>query len=188
MDAGCRKTLERLIPVRKLHNRGFVRLSEVIMENSVIEAWRSNIAVIYFNSMFRTIRNQKINSPIEQMLFLALTSADSVFKFCRDNYISIEILPQFSIGKYRVDFLVKGDIDKLVVECDSQEWHERTEPQRRHEKERDRFIQSKGYKVFHFTGKEIMETPHLPALEIIQHATSMDLSESIKRLNPKGYK
>lgn len=100
----------------------------------------------------------------------------------------LSISPQRKIGKFRVDFVVSyhccawpnsegrpGDkkiIDAgktIVVECDGHDWHERTESERRYEKQRDRFLQSKGYEVFHYTGKEITDDPFAVADEILDY-------------------
>ena len=73
----------------------------------------------------------------------------------KDNHYYIwglNIQPQVKIGKYRIDFAVSysktlyGKLTEktLLVECDSQEWHERTESERRYEKARDRYLQTKG--------------------------------------------
>jgi very-short-patch-repair endonuclease len=88
------------------------------------------------------------------------------------------IIPQCPIDHYRVDFLIQyGRYDatipdeyylkRIIVECDSQMFHERSEKERRYEKKRDRYFVKKGYCVYHFTGKEILENPFLVADEII---------------------
>jgi len=125
----------------------------------------------YDIDMFFTFRNNNISSPIEQILYCALI-AISRFNYMRD---SITILPQFSIGEYRVDFLVSyigGEERQTIIECDSQQFHDRAEPERRYEKKRDRFLQSKGYKVFRFTGSEITKNPMEIAAEIISFITN----------------
>jgi len=79
------------------------------------------------------------------------------------------------IGKYYIDFLVSynilGQSQKVLIECDSQQWHETTEDQRRYEKSRDRYLLKKGYKVFHYTGKEIINNPYIVACEVLEHLT-----------------
>jgi len=127
-----------------------------------------------------------ITSPIEQLLYCALNAQmeisgerrDPVVEIQGKTYmIGIDIKPQEKIGKYRVDFLItsydRGEgktqtRKSLIVECDSQEWHERTESERRYEKRRDRYLQNQGYKVFHYTGKEIMEDAFNIAQEIFR--------------------
>jgi very-short-patch-repair endonuclease len=100
----------------------------------------------------------------------------------------LSVDPQRKVGKFRVDFTVSyhchawpntkgqpGDnaiLDggkTIIIECDGHEWHERTEKERRYEKQRDRFLQSKGYEVFHYTGKEITDDPFKVADEILDY-------------------
>jgi hypothetical protein len=108
------------------------------------------------------------------------------------------IYPQEPIGKYRVDFLInygcpsrcssnikapkrpqrnteKYILSQVIVECDSQKFHERTEKERRYEKARDRYLQSNGYLVFHYTGAEIVRNSTKIAAEIISFVTGIDI-------------
>lgn len=140
-----------------------------------------------------------ISSPIEKVLYSALLITK---KILRHNDIDpeerngilyihgISIVPQYKIGKYRCDFLVtyalgnnankgKQIENKVIIECDSQEFHDTTEKQRRYEKTRDRFLQSKGYTVFRYTGKEILEDSFSIATEIISFLTNTDKDENL---------
>lgn len=59
-----------------------------------------------------------------------------------------------SMGRQRyyfADFLIKGH--KIVIECDGENWHKDIEA----DAERQKFIESAGYTVLRFTGKEIKE-------------------------------
>lgn len=72
------------------------------------------------------------------------------------------IVPQFRVGKYRVDFLVllPGrylDTTAFVIECDGHDFHEKTKAQAAKDKGRDRFLQAQGYHVFRFTGSEVYQ-------------------------------
>lgn len=105
-----------------------------------------------------------VESPIEIVLLSAIELTirisglnDSKSFYCR---------PQYKIGKYRCDFYFRyDDLDEndkpvtrqLIVECDSQAFHDRSETERRYEKTRDRFLIKAGYTIFHYTGKEILE-------------------------------
>lgn len=136
-------------------------------------------------------RENEITSPIEQLLYIALTAASEIIGLEKQTLHSdgktifgFSITPQFKIGNYKADFLVKYFIDKnrdreVLVECDSQQFHERTEKERRYEKSRDRFFQIQGFKVFRFTGKEIVFDPFKPASEIISYLTDINLEEII---------
>jgi very-short-patch-repair endonuclease len=127
----------------------------------------------------------KMESPIEHMLYTALWTVANLGGFPHDEVHYLEsgeklsglsITPQVIIGTYRVDFLVSWNgypyalnthPKSVVVECDSQLWHERTEAERRYEKRRDRELLKLGYHVFRFTGKEIKDTPFRVASEVL---------------------
>lgn len=119
----------------------------------------------------------RMESPIEQYLFVALST---LAQLC---YIStVSITPQHQIGKFRADFLVSftkqnGAVSSVVVECDSQQFHERTEPERRYEKARDRALLIAGYHTFHFTGKEIKDSPFRVAAEVLAYVTPLSPDE-----------
>lgn len=155
--------------------------------------------------MFCECLDQKMESPIEQILYVALNTirrlnwisdGDPVAIEGVDFILGLEVWPQREIGKYRVDFIVgygrypkrgeKGyyqEWKEVIVECDSQAFHERTEPERRHEKARDRFLQSKGHKIFRFTGTEIVREPMRVAKEIISYVTGIDTTDLLEDSN-----
>lgn len=144
-----------------------------------------------------------IKSPIEILLYCALSAVLDYAKLEQpavlyqpgdeDKYLSddlngIIIEPQYKIGKYRCDFFISyyatlsptnsgSNFNKnILVECDSQEFHERSEKERRYEKARDRYFISKGYQVFHYTGKEIIKNSFMIACEIINFVTLYDIN------------
>lgn len=132
------------------------------------------------------IESELISSPIEQYMVVAL---NTLFKISHSYFkdISYSIHPQHLVGKYRVDFLVRIvalsgihcatmetliSMDKVcIVECDGHEFHEKTKEQAQRDKERDRFLQSKGYAVLHFTGSEIYRNPFKCAHEVYKYLT-----------------
>lgn len=126
----------------------------------------------------------KISEPVETP---SGTYIDGVF-----------IRPQKRVDKYRVDFLVSYDnplwggktlSNKVLVECDSQEFHDRNEKERRYEKARDRVIQKKGYRIFRYTGREIIDQPFVVATEILDEvipgSISCDkfLNDALRKMN-----
>ena len=137
-----------------------------------------------------------IESPIEQLLFCALYTIAKIngWNYAEPFYFGdktlmqgISIIPQAEIGTYRVDFIVSyytlthSDNEQhkkeVIVECDSQQFHDRTEKERRYEKQRDRFLQTQGYKVFRFTGSEIVKNTLEVAQEIISFITDVPTTE-----------
>lgn len=96
-----------------------------------------------------------------------------------ERFNGLRVVPQYAIGKFRIDFLVshtrlQGEERVVLIECDSQAFHDRSETERRYEKQRDRFLQSAGFKIFRFTGAEILSTPFDVAAEILKHVTGFE--------------
>ena len=145
--------------------------------------------------------DKAIESPIEQILFSSLlylikinglphADPDEIGSYEVVYGISIE--PQFKINKYKVDFKIEfskliwsrklkttiaNESKMVLVECDSQEWHERTEKERRYEKKRDREILKSGLKIFHYTGKEIVNSSLIIAAEILTEVVGYKIIE-----------
>lgn len=137
-------------------------------------------------------------SPIEQIMLAELT-------FCwfgywagpheiHDPHMPFEIpdkdvviIPQYEIGDYRADFAVllrdfKGNILRMVVECDGHEFHEKTKQQAQRDKKRDRNLQAAGWQVFRFTGSEIFKDVSACVAELdVIGATWIEKSIPIKR-------
>ena len=148
------------------------------------------------SSVFRSdnycyLQENPVDSPLEQILYIAFELVREVMDMPlvepglfndEDIFVGLGLRPQYVISKYRVDFLaIYGRIhrniyeyEEVVIECDSQLFHDRTESERRYEKQRDRFLQKNGYKVFHYTGKEIMDHPYKVAAEIIGYLIHAD--------------
>ena len=87
---------------------------------------------------------------------------------------------QKEVGGYRVDFeasfwWVKPDGSQgnkfIIIECDSQEFHERIENERRYEKARDRFFNKQGLTAFHYTGTELLQNSDTIASEVVDYIT-----------------
>lgn len=82
---------------------------------------------------------------------------------------------QHKIGKHRVDFLASWSFDdpaskrqKIIVECDGHNFHERTKEQAQRDRAKDREWQNAGYRVFRFTGSEIYRDAFACATEVFE--------------------
>jgi very-short-patch-repair endonuclease len=131
----------------------------------------------------------EMTSPIERLLYCALRAVQESWpipgsepdKFVGDEMTwtpGLTIQTQVRIGEYRVDFIVTdfksdGSYLQILVECDSQAWHERSPEEREYEKTRDRFLVSQGYKVFHYSGREITRNPMKVAEEILSEIRAL---------------
>ena len=154
-------------------------------------------ADVFDQNIWCMVQDKKITSPIEQYIFIALhltfghnfyPEIDSHIINGEHFYEGYSIHPQYELDNYRCDFMVSyiprmtkledcqrpGMQKRVIVECDSQTWHERTEDERRYEKARDRAFIKAGFHAFHFTGKEIMADPLLVAAEIVAFVTDHD--------------
>lgn len=141
------------------------------------------------------------DTPIEKVFCLALDVTarfvrpyhraevhicKGVEDLCEGRMYDFVVIPQASIGKYRVDFLiavwdpldaewadastVKYDPDLwkfLVVECDGHDFHERTKEQAARDRRRDREMSLAGYRVFRFTGSELWRDPIKCATDVV---------------------
>ena len=137
------------------------------------EALVSECILKIHNELFESLKMCK--SPIEQLVMFQLFAQ-------KQRGLILEYKPQYEIGKYRLDFAVwatatpldqlitaaidrthrrmlklsgKGLIVKYAIECDGHDFHEKTKEQAARDKKRDNIIQSKGWKIFRFTGSEI---------------------------------
>lgn len=139
--------------------------------------------------------HRKCESPIEVLLMTALWRASKIEDFTIDFMPGGESLPpeayfdeaafvyqQIKIGEYRADIVIHDaslpfDLAKpriMIVECDGHDYHERTKEQARRDKRRDRYFQSRGYKVLRFTGSEIWADPDQCADEIVEQLARND--------------
>lgn len=130
-------------------------------------------------------------SPIEQRLLAAMMFMELPLFFDGENDLPaifgqdiqgdghppfadewVSIIPQKSIGEYRVDFLIRAKFfkrtprDILIVECDGHDFHEKNKEQAARDKSRDRFFVTQGLSVLRFTGSEIYRDPFRCAEEI----------------------
>jgi very-short-patch-repair endonuclease len=174
-------------PLKAVGQDGESRADEMIREAAEHEAIR-------FVEAFGVLK-RKCESPIEELLMAALFANErNQGPECSLHFCAGEppekptfngaafIYQQANIGPYRVDILIldasMADIGKpvrwIVVECDGHDFHERTKSQARRDKQRDRFLQSKGYKVLRFTGSEIWADPEQCAEEVTSHLTYND--------------
>jgi hypothetical protein len=103
-----------------------------------------------------------------------------------DNML-LTVTPQMQLGEHRVDFaleltchqmaamfgtekpkyLAEHVSEKLVVECDGHEFHEKTAEQAKKDKSRDRELLTCGYPVMRFTGSEIYRHPLKCAEQVV---------------------
>lgn len=128
--------------------------------------------------------SRRCDSPIEAIFLTALYfSAEPYGGFFFEEPIvgpkaMFFVKLQEPILTYRADFVVglydHPEAQRIVVECDGHDYHERTKEQAAHDRRRDREMQSAGYKVFRFTGSEIFRDALKCADEVISEALRID--------------
>lgn len=140
-----------------------------------IETWSKGCMDCVLENCVDLCKTKSKHSEIEKMFCMAFMYKCSVTNIndCPIHPVynpsesAFRIEREVEVGEYRCDFLCEYERiylgmlkrSSVIVELDSQKWHETTEKQRMYEKKRERFIQSKGFNILRFTGKEIMEDP-----------------------------
>lgn len=120
-------------------------------------------------------------TPIEKLMYAILKRVADEFYSGYGRVLELGISCQRQIGQYKVDFLVTATFsdDKIIIECDGHDFHEKTKEQAKHDKERDRYLTSQGYKILRYTGSEIyndfikIEKELLALLEVPAIETSL---------------
>lgn len=109
-------------------------------------------------------------SPIEAILFREMMRTHP-FVLCKEDAEPVGegyfIFPQYPVGPYRPDFLIKGIgyasnarvwppvySATIVVECDGKEFHS-TPEQVEYDRKRDQWFKDNGIKTLRFSGAEI---------------------------------
>ncbi len=141
----------------------------------------------FYNDALDDIEGFKIESPIEQMFWAAVQAQCSANRIDvnPDPYVNsrgilvtgygISMETQYPVGKYRVDFLLSQSgigpeeiLTPIVIELDGHAFHDKDKRQRAYEKARDRALVRAGYRVFHFTGSEVVADPFRVAYEALE--------------------
>lgn len=138
------------------------RIAELLLiENEVDKIEKASTCLAITDSVlysfYRQENEQYPFTPIEKIMYAILMRVADEIYFCYNHNFEIGIQYQKQIDKYRVDFLVTANYsnDKIIIECDGHDFHEKTKEQAKHDKEKDRYLTSLGYKILHYTGSEI---------------------------------
>lgn len=101
-----------------------------------------------------------------------------LFRIGSDNF---SITTQQKIDRYTVDFLLiyfPKNL-KIVIECDGHDFHEKTKEQAAHDKERDRYFTTSGYKVLRYTGSEICIDPEKIIRDVLE-IVGIDVTTTVR--------
>lgn len=132
-----------------------------------------------------TILEQPIHSPIEAVFYAWWEAIDRHEAGHGDTLDGLELAPQVSVSlpndfRCRPDFMVfPADIESwseasdlglqyqhIAVELDGHDFHERTKEQVTERNRRDRALQDAGWRVFHFSGSELVRDPERCVREV----------------------
>ncbi|MFC5587581.1 endonuclease domain-containing protein [Sporosarcina soli] len=117
------------------------------------------------------------DSPIEQLLFVALSSRiDIAFGLgtsIRNHFLEAQREIRVNERRYRVDIFIvvenyDGDSFAFAIECDGHDFHQKTKEQVARDKKRERDLMSAGCRVIRFTGSEIVDNPDGCATEVFK--------------------
>lgn len=133
------------------------RIAELLLlENEIKKIENCSNFIRISEGIEADILNSKL-TPIEKVMYAILSRIS--YNFMQDYLqdFNIYFQTQQKIDNYTVDFLVTSDFsnEKIIIECDGHDFHEKTKEQAQHDKERDRFLTSKGYIILRYTGSEI---------------------------------
>jgi very-short-patch-repair endonuclease len=127
---------------------------------------------------------ERSESRIEKEMLAAFRSScrlrtdpSMIAEHCRQSPAQrgIFIYQQAPVLGYRADFLLGAMAAPdaaphwVVVECDGHQFHERTPEQAEHDRARDRSMTAAGYRVFRFTGREIMRDASRCSAEVLSY-------------------
>lgn len=149
----------------------------------------------FYDNVKADLYESGISSPIEDIFYIAINYKCHEREYLINPYPDydkktgnstypdgIYVYPQHKVGKYKVDFLVNyqdGErITQIIVELDGHEFHDKNKKQRAYEKERDRYFVKQGYKLFHYTGSEVVSNPFMVAEEVLNELTKRTGTES----------
>lgn len=91
--------------------------------------------------------NREIETP--PVPFDSWFEADVFLQIHRRGY---RVIPQYEVGKYKIDMLIEGMRGRLAVECDGDRWHGRD--QYESDMARQRQLERSGYKFWRVRGSE----------------------------------
>lgn len=77
------------------------------------------------------------------------------------------LTPQVNVGSYRLDFALETKTFKLAIEIDGHDHHSSKE-QRAADNQRDRDLQSQGWRTIRFTGSKVYKNASWCVLETVK--------------------
>jgi very-short-patch-repair endonuclease len=132
-----------------------------------LDWYKKRVATEYERSLKHEVNLHSITSPIEHIFLME-------WRFLRvDERYGLKIRPQDTLevegATYRIDFVVETpDRQKLAIELDGHDFHEKTKEQATRDRQRERTIVRHGYTILRFTGSEVFGNPRKCVEEVIE--------------------
>lgn len=134
--------------------------------------------------------HKKCESPVEEIFDSAMQMLDRL-KIFSSVYLPARLNHQYVVDNYRLDFAYEGEGEKgpyrIAIEIDGHDFHERTKEQASHDKQRDRYLQSKNWRVLRFTGSDVYRNPFACAQEVLdtiqQLHTGLTAVQAVARIH-----
>lgn len=130
------------------------------------------------DAMWQSAQFQKMGSEIERAFAATLVvgtwgDVRIVDSIPEEDFLGIFLVPQYPVGRYRLDFLLGAGMRRaptkcVAIECDGHAFHEKTKEQAAHDKARDRQISAELMGILRFAGSEIYRDVSACAVEAIE--------------------
>lgn len=131
-----------------------------------LQWYKQRVASVFEHAVKSDVNFHSVTSPIEQIFLME-------WRFLRiDESLDVVIKPQstfeFDGKKYRIDFVVgwADQKQKVAIEIDGHEFHEKTKAQAARDRARERSIIRGGYTIMRFTGSEVFSDPRRCVQEV----------------------
>ena len=185
------------------------RVKEFIKEKGDRVATEFMAGMLELLEYYNEQKGREIISPVEQLFYIEWSHRN--FMAHERDALNFILTPQFqdkSTGKYKIDFrldfvgyLINYQCDRfsedamfsipeplIGIEIDGHIWHEKTKEQVQYHKERERFLVSRGWTIYRFTGSEVYNDP-AKCLNELQEKTAPLVSDwwrTLRKFDGKG--
>jgi very-short-patch-repair endonuclease len=146
------------------------RCQDMIMDN-LINNDRVRLGIHDLVNMIGFERYAFLESPIEKIFGVAadiylLDMTNDIWQWELYSW-ERQVEVKTDHKKYRVDFMFDSpDRNRLIVECDGHDFHEKTRQQVEYGNDRDYYLKKAGYDILHFSGRQIYRDPFLCAEKV----------------------
>lgn len=90
---------------------------------------------------------------------------------------NVNVEPQKKIGPYRADIFIESKYQKIVVECDGEDFHKN----KGKDQKRDQYMKDRGLLVLRFTGSQINRSAEACAVKVIENIAEIYSTEKFQK-------